>query len=114
MDNFKRVKVPKFDEFRAINESVRMEMDLYANIVDGVDELKKVYGDKPVEKTGIYKALEEINKLILMGEKIEDQEAQPAVQAQAQGAQAQGAQAQGAQVQGSQAQGGMPPEFGEE
>ena len=65
----KKVRVPSFNEFNKINESAKYEMGLYTNVVDGISDLKDVYGDKQMQKTGIMAALGKINELILTGKK---------------------------------------------
>ncbi len=64
-----QVKFPSFREFCAINESVDAEMTLYSEIASRVDQLKQVYGEKAIAKTGMMKALLSVNELILTGKK---------------------------------------------
>ena len=79
-ESLQKIHVPSFDEFNAVNESVETEMGHYTQIVNAVDELKEIYGEKEVAKTGVLKTLENINKLILTGKRQEAQaqESQPA------------------------------------
>ena len=68
-----QVHIPTFKEFYHMNESVDQEMKLYSEIASKVDELKTIYGEKAIVKTGIVKSLMSLNQLILTGPK----EAQP-------------------------------------
>lgn len=68
-----QVKLPTFKEYCRMNESVDQEMKLYSEIASKVDELKTIYGEKAIAKTGIVKSLMSLNQLILTGQK----EAQP-------------------------------------
>jgi len=84
-----QVHFPSFKEFCHVNESVDAEMTLYSEIASRVDQLKQIYGEKSIGKTGIMKALLSINELILTGKKEsqsqstqQTQPAQPAIQPQ--------------------------------
>ena len=76
----------EYNKLNKINESV--EMDLYTAIVDGVNNLREIYGDKELNKTGVTASLEKINRMILTAKKEnepkEEKEAQPAAQPAAQ------------------------------
>ena len=79
-----QIAIPSFSEFFKINESVEAETKLYSEIVDRVDQLRNIYGEKNMSKTGIIKALEAINRVILTGEKENQPQSQTQVQAQPQ------------------------------
>ena len=66
-----QVKVPSFNEFCKLNESesVDAEMTLYSEIASRVNQLKEIYGDKAIGKTGLMKSLMAMNELILTGQK---------------------------------------------
>lgn len=64
-----QIKFPSFNEFCKMNESVETEMQLYSEIASRVEQLKQVYGDKAINKTGIIKSLEAINRMILTAQK---------------------------------------------
>ena len=73
-----QIKMPNFCEFCKLNESVDAEMKLYSSIASDVDELKSIYGEKAIAKTGIIKSLMAINTMILTGEKeTQSQEEKP-------------------------------------
>ena len=66
-----QVTFPSFNEFckTRMNESVDAEMTLYSEIASRVDQLKEIYGEKAIGKTGMMKALMSMNELILTGTK---------------------------------------------
>ena len=81
-----QIKFPSFKEFCNLNESVDAEMTLYSEIASRVDQLKQVYGEKAIAKTGMMKALLSVNELILTGKKENQPQSstQPAAQTPAQ------------------------------
>ena len=79
-----KVQFPSFAEFRKLkmNESVEAEMTLYSEIAARVEQLKEIYGDKALAKTGIIKSLMSVNELILTGKKENEQGSAQPVQPQ--------------------------------
>lgn len=100
-----QISIPSFRQFCAINESVDAEMTLYSEIASRVDQLKDVYGEKAISKTGLIKALMSLNELILTGAKENQSQAASQPQpAQPQPIQPQPAQSQPIQPQPAQSQ----------
>ena len=97
---FEKVTIPSFSEFAGnkVNESIDTELGYYKKIAGDVEELKEIYGEKAITKTGIIKALIALNQLILTGEKEKGAQKEQVQQPQAQAQQPQ------AQVQKPQAQ----------
>jgi hypothetical protein len=79
-----QIRMPSFNEFCKMNESVETEMSLYSEIASRVDQLKEIYGDKAMAKTGIIKSLEAINRLILTAQKEKQPQESQGVQSQPQ------------------------------